>query len=209
MVEFVEVTQIEDKAFEAAIEIYLAAFPPEESQPVPVVTERVRQGLSRLYVGYLGQEVVSMALLWSLQGTDFILLDYLATSPAHQNKSIGAKFLQEMYARLKESGKYFVIEVEDPDFEPNRELKRRRLEFYRRNGARQLKATGYILPPIQNEIATPMRLLVMPELPQKELEAETVRKLIRQLYRELYGRDENDPILNSFVNKIQAPVEIV
>jgi len=36
-----------------------------------------------------------------------------------------------------------------------------------------------------------------------------VKQLLAQIYRELYNRKKNDPLLNSFVNDIPSPVELV
>ena len=209
MVEFTRITDIQDKAFEEAIQIYLASFPDGEVQPVSLVAERVSQGLSRLYVGHQRGEVALMALLWPLKGTNFILLDYLATKASYRSLGLGSHFLKEMGQVLSRHHQYFIIEVDNPDYGPDRELRLRRVNYYKRNGARILKGVDYILPPIQKEQPMPMLLLVLPEYEGAKMEAGLVKNLITRLYQELYFRDKNDPILNSFIHIIPDPVEMI
>lgn len=209
MVEFTEITNVKARAFEEAIEIYLASFPDGEVQPVGLVAERVSQGLSRLYVGRQNGEVALMALLWPLKGTDFILLDYLATKAPYRSLGLGSLFLKEMGQVLSRRQQYFIIEVDNPAYGSDQELRLRRVNYYRRNGAKVLKGVDYILPPIQKEQPMPMLLLVLPEYNGSKMEAGLVKTLITQIYQELYFRDKDDPILNSFLHAIPDPVELI
>ena len=157
---FTEVTDVDSKDFNVAMEIYSCAFPVNEQQPLDVVKERVRRGLNQIYVGRDGHEITFMALLWPLKNTDFILLDYMATSVAYRGKNIGSYFLQSMREVLAGSNKHFIIEVEDPEYGENKEERQRRLAFYKKNGARELKDVRYVLPALQGGVSTEMKLMI-------------------------------------------------
>jgi GNAT superfamily N-acetyltransferase len=209
MIEFSEITDVNDTAFEQAIQIYLTSFPDGEIQPVNLVAERVSKGLSKLYVGRRHGEVALMALLWPLKGTDFILLDYLATKAAYRGLGLGSLFLQEMGLVLSRRHQYFIIEVDDPAYGSDREIRQRRVNYYQRNGAKLLKGVNYILPPIQKELPMPMQLLVLPEYNGAKMDAGLVKTLITRIYQELYFRGEDDPLLNSFIHTIPDPVALI
>jgi hypothetical protein len=100
------------------------------------------------------------------------------------------------------------LEVDDPEDGEDREIRKRRVQFYQRNGAKPLKDVRYILPPLQGSIPTQMIIMLISPNKQDTLKGGTVKELFKQIYEELYCRDENDPLLNSFVNSVPDKVEI-
>jgi len=209
MMEFRNVSRAEGKEFKEAMELYLAAFPASERHPVEVIAERVNRGLSRLYVGAAAGEVVFLALLWPLKNTDFILLDYIATKDTYRGKGIASAFLEEMRAKLEGTKKYLVLEVESPGAEGGRAEREKRISFYRRHGARQLKGVRYALPPLHGDTPTEMIFMLFPGHPDGRMDGTTVKKLIVQIYQELYGRGADDPLLLSFIGDVGGEVELV
>lgn len=199
MLDFLKVTDVNSKAFKAAMEIYSNAFPLNEQQPLHVIKERVEQGLSELYIGEVDKQIVFMALLWPLKNTDFILLDYMATTDSHRGKSAGSFFLQHISEILKANNNYFIIEAEDPDFGNNKEERERRVAFYKRNGAKELKDVKYMLPGMHGLEPTEMVLFVLPEYNNGVIASSLVRELMIQIYKEVYNRSADDALLCSFL----------
>jgi GNAT superfamily N-acetyltransferase len=191
-VEFIQITDIEQAPFKAALDIYECAFPANERHPLEVITARVAAGHNQLYVAHNENEVVFMALLWPLQNTRFILLDYMATSAASRGQNIGSRFLQHLQAMARKQGKYYIIEAEHPGYGDNKEERQRRIIFYKKNGAKELKNVRYILPALQGDATTEMILMILPAYPGGKIDAITVNNLIRQIYKELYNRDATD-----------------
>jgi hypothetical protein len=101
------------------------------------------------------------------------------------------------------------LDVENPRYGNNKEQRERRVNFYKRLGAKEMKDVRYILPPLSGNIPTEMILMVLPEYGGGKMDGSLVKKLIVQMYKELYDRNENDDILNLFVNDIKNPVELV
>lgn len=209
MVKFTKIANADDGNFAEAIAIYSAAFPPNERHPVEVIRERVRQGSCRLHVGYVKSEIVFFALVWPLANTDFVLLDYMATKEAYQNRGIGSSFMKTMRETLVRNKKRFIIEVEDLNYGANKEQRQRRLAFYKRAGAKEMKDVGYILPSLDGTEPTKMNLLVFPAQPNESMTGPPVKNLLIQIYRELYGRDRDDALLGSFINSIGDRIELV
>lgn len=209
MLDFLKVTEINSKAFSAAMEIYSNAFPLNEQQPVSTIKKRIEQGVSELYIGESDKQIVFMALLFPLQGTDFILLDYMATIESHRGKSAGSFFLQHISEILKDNKKYFIIESENPYFGNNKELRERRVAFYKRNGAKLLKDVRYILPGMHGLEPTEMVLMIMPEYFSAEISGSTVSKLIAQVYKQLYNRHSEDALLQLSLQSIPVRVQLI
>lgn len=195
---FFQITNTTSNEFHKAMDIYLHCFPINERQPEQTIIERIHQGRSQMYAGRIGNEIVFMALLWPLRGTEFTLLDYLATSDGHRGKSIASEFLKEL---CKQQG-YFLIEVEDPAYADNTVQRQRRIDFYLKNGARLLKDVQFILPPVQGNTPTEMLLMVFPEYKTNTISKELVQALIIQVYKEVYNKD-TDGALPDYL-----PVEI-
>jgi hypothetical protein len=151
-----------------------------------------------------------MALIWPLQNTDFVLLDYIATKCEYRNTGIGTTFLRNIF-EISGIGKKHVIEVEDPRHADNKQRRQRRIKFYRRNGARAMKDVSYIVPPLS--AGAPNRMIVMMLSPGNmsvhALLGEIARGLFVQIFVELYGRATGDSLLSSFVNDLPVTVKLV
>jgi GNAT superfamily N-acetyltransferase len=207
MVEFSELMDINHKNFKEAIKIYEKSFPSNERQSKDTIKKRVKGNLYQMFIGRLKNKVVFMALLYPLKNTDFILLDYMVTDENFRNKGIGTDFIKNILGKI--TSKYLILEVENPNYGNNKEQRERRVKFYKRLGAKEMKNTRYILPPLSGDIPTEMILMVLPKCTGGKIDSSLVKKLIVQMYKELYDRNENDDLLNSFANDIKNPVELV
>jgi len=207
MVKFSEIGETPHKDFKEAIKIYEESFPSNERQSIDTIKKRIEKNLYQMFIGRLKDKVVFMALLYQLKNTDFILLDYMVTDENFRNKGIGTDFIKNILGKI--TPKYLILEVENPNYGNNKEQREKRADFYKRLGAKEMKDVRYILPPLSGNIPTEMVLMVLPEYGGGKMDSSLVKKLIVQMYKELYDRNENDDLLNSFVNDIKTPVELV
>ena len=207
--EFKEINSSDSKEFNGAMEIYTEAFPASERHSVSVISQRVTDGLSKLYVASSDSEITFLALLWPLKATEFTLLDYMATKATHRGKGIASDFLIALREKLKATNQYLILEVENPKFGDKQQEKEKRVTFYKRNGAKELKGVRYLLPPMDGTIPTEMILMVFPEFRSEEIDGAMVRTVIVQIYRELYDRQENDALLGTFVHDIGDRIKLI
>lgn len=210
MIEFIQIEDTKHAGFAAAMEIYVDAFPSNERFPVEFLKETIDKGLRSLYLGYFGDEVVFIAILWPLKDTEFILLDYIATKKSHRCRGIGTAFMNNIGQILKTRNKFMLIEVENPEYGSQREEKRRRIAFYRRVGVQVMQGVRYVLPPLDgSSISTEMLLMIFPKYRNDTIAAKIVKEAIAKIYRELYGRNMDDPVLNDFIHDIKDPIFLV
>ncbi len=202
MTHFTQVSIASAQELEEALSIYTESFPQNERHPIEVIRERAARGQYRLIIGRVQNELVFFALLWPLRGSEFVLLDYMATKSGYRGRGIGAEFLKSVPQMAEMSGKLLVMEVESPAFGENREQRASRGEFYRRQGAMPLEGVRYIMPGLSGGAPTEMVLMILPQYDSGQIEAKTVRKMIVQIYEELYGRGLDDALLLSFLNEI-------
>lgn len=208
MTEFSQITDATSKSFQDAMTIYTEAIPEAERQSIDTIKERIQSGKEKLYIGTIDGEVALMALLYPLESSQFVLLDYMAVKTNYRKHGLGSEFLKNITRITGLKNRFFLFEVEDPKTGPDQETRQRRVYFYRKNDAKILKHVPYLLPPLQGNTPTDMILLIMAQNRPVWLSGEAIKAAIRQIYRELYLRDEFDPLLQSFIEKIPEKVDL-
>jgi GNAT superfamily N-acetyltransferase len=208
MIEFSQTVDVTSKTFADAMVIYTQAIPAAERQSIDTIKERLQNGKEKLYTGSIDGKIALMALLYPLEPSQFVLIDYMAVKPEYRKHGLGSEFLKNINKITGLKNKLFLIEVEDPKTGPDQETKQRRVYFYRKNGAKILKHVSYVLPALQGNTPTDMILLVMAQNRPVWLSGDAIKAAIRQIYLELYHRDESDSLLQSFVDKVPERVEL-
>ena len=211
MTKFSQIKDTNTTQFTQAIDIYTQSIPAAERQPVDTIKERITSGQENMYVGEKDGKTSIMALLYPLQDTQFVLLDYMAVREENRKHGVGSEFFKNITEITGLKNKLFIIEVEDPKIgtSQEQETRQRRVYFYRKNGAKILKHVHYVLPPLQGNTPTNMILLVISKNDRMVwLAGEAIKEAIVQIYRELYGRDENDPLLSPVMESIQPQVTL-
>lgn len=154
----------------------------EESFPVDERRDRRGQEGILTESGYhlygCKQEGVLAAFfgVWEFEEISFI--EHFAVEKSHRNGGIGAALLGQLLAVVKAP---VILEVEPPE----RELQRRRIAFYERNGF-VLNPYDYIQPALSGQgRAIPLRIMSSPE----KLGAAEYEKIRDRLYRSVYKVD--------------------
>lgn len=206
-VEFKQIQTIDHPDVEKAIALYQQTFPSQERITPSELKLDIQSQAAQLWVGYYQQELALMSILYPLPSHDFILLAYLATVPHLRNFKIGSQFLNYLINLVHKASKTLVLEVEHPDFGDNRELKQRRIGFYQRLGAKNLKNLIYLLPALDGIKTTEMMLMIISDHPLEKLQKTVVQQLIRELYTEVYHRHPTDPIFDT-IEQIKDNIEL-
>ena len=205
---FQQISNTENIYFFDAIRIYNESFPVNERQPLATIIKRLKENKSELFVGILNEEVVCMALLWNFIDLEFVLLDYMAVDEKYRNNKYGGVFFSFLSDRILNYHKHMVIEVENYLFGNNIEQRKKRINFYLNNGAYILKDTPYVLPSLDNTLSTEMLLMIAPRFNEDYIDTAIVEKLIIKLYKELYGKTQNDILLSSILSKMPDHIQL-
>ncbi|MGC9503381.1 GNAT family N-acetyltransferase [Baaleninema sp.] len=207
MIRFFQTDDVGGDDCARALDIYEAAFPARERVSRAKVIDRITRGVYELWIGKDGETVVFMTILYSLQDSDLVLLGYIATDAAYRNRGIGSAFLKDLLKHLKPRDRYLLIEAERPNDEDK--FSTRRLDFYRRLGAKFLENVRYILPPLAGDLPTEMLLAIAPGYRSPTLSGERVRHLLTQLYIEAYERSPDDPLLQLCLSSVPDTVRLL
>jgi len=172
MLTFVDIGDPTDKLFDAWLDLYQASFPPEERIPasdfVRLLREKAAGTRPNSHIqAVLDQSGEFVALLRYDLGKEpgIAYLWYLAVDPAARGGGIGSECFSEVVRRAEEGRlRAVVFEVEIPEHFDNperREFARRRIEFYRRQGALVLRGIRYIQQ-LPGQPPIPLHIMVRP-----------------------------------------------
>ena len=206
---YTEILNTDDIHFSDAIKIFIASFPSNERQPLAVIKRRIEEGRSKLYVGFHRKEIVCMAFMYHFNKSDFVFLDYMAVTEKFRNHKIGGSFFSFLMEKVVSAEKYLLLEVENYLFGNNTDQRKKRINFYIRNGAYILKDTPYLLPSLDNTLSTEMSLMIAPKYKTNQLDKTEIEIIFKLLYFELYEKDESDIMLHSIIKTIPNKVDLV
>ena len=115
--------------------LYRSAFPKEEKKPFSMI--RAMQKKGKTDVWYCEEGGTFAGLVITINGPDKILLDYLAVDAKHRGSGLGSGMLRLMREQYAGKGVFLEIEVVAEEA-ANYEERKRRKQFYLRNGMKEL-----------------------------------------------------------------------
>jgi hypothetical protein len=181
-------------------QIYLEAFPPELR--VPFAELAVVTPTDLMLAAVDGTEPVGFAANMLLGDSGWTFLRYYAVAGRRRRTGTGMRFWTLVRPALTAAGwpGRLVFEVEDPaqpGCEPaEQEVRRGRIAFWQRCGARLLDVTGYVMPDLTGFSAPePMRLMACDDAGPGALSLAEVAGLVTSLYTSRYGLRPGDPLV--------------
>ena len=121
--------------------LYRTAFPRSERKPFAMIRKMAKAGKTDVW--YCTEEGRFVGLAITINGPDRILLDYFAVHDSCRNGGYGSKLLQMLIAHYAPMTLFGEIEnVVDPG--EDLELRKRRKQFYLRNGLKEMGVMVYL-----------------------------------------------------------------
>lgn len=164
---------------------------------------------SRLQLAMVdGGEVLAFTVLSRLKSVPWWFLEYVAVTKARRGHGLGGVFWEAVVERLN-GGRDLrvVLEVEPPEeAQPGsdeRTIRERRIEFYRRRGARPLDVPVYRVPHLSDNGTGDLMLLAVPSSEGGLPSGEELQALVRALYVEGYGLSTDHPLLKAAIASLE------
>jgi len=97
--------------------IYHQAFDGKGAKPEKIIRNMFRKQICELHIATLGSQIVAMALTGNLEGSDALIIDYLAVDKGWQHRGIGMNMMNYIHewSMSKAHMKSLVIEVESEE----------------------------------------------------------------------------------------------
>lgn len=201
-----EVTDLDSDIGQQVVTIYEQSFPEAERDPVENIAASLNPSTDSAEITHLRalveQETVVGFSYFSCYREYYLgFLKFIAVRVDIRGKGYGPILLQDAVQQLRIDGVHatgwpylgLVFEVERPETaenEADRLLRERRIEFYRRNGARMLEQVDYIAPPVTaDQPSLPFHLMVLRAVPKYGMQRWLRQKAVKALLIEGYGED--------------------
>jgi GNAT superfamily N-acetyltransferase len=197
--------------FSVCLEILGDSIPASEQMPRERLTKLLARDEYRLYAFRSALEVAAFAMLYLSRIQPIVLLDYMAVRGDLRGQGIGSALFREVVTlarRERPTARLLLLEVDDDreGTDEERQTNQKRIEFYRRLGARLLANVPYRFPSA-GAAPVPMRLMVLPLHPEAALSPFDLRLAIEDIFFEVHRRDANDPLLGWII--AQEPSELI
>lgn len=141
-------TQIRPLSGQEIAEIYqkhlVKDFPAGEVKPLSTILQRFEGGQYFAYGLFDESVLAGYAFFMNIRPQPVYLLDYFAIVEEMRSGGYGSVFLKELKDVSEREGRQLILEVENPDYETDaahREMMKRRIAFYERNGMRVSNVT--------------------------------------------------------------------
>lgn len=190
-------------ATEAFSAIYETSFPACERDDTASLLASIEAGDRDCAVASFEGDVVGLAVTKAFSIGGSSALEYLAVAEAVRNQGIGARLLASLMEQFTtgvvspDAG--LILEVDPPEASSGteRDLRRRRIGFYQRNGASVIDcAPAYRAPNLETEGTLPYVLMWRPAIRSAgPPTGEFLRSLVKALLTESYELDPNDPLV--------------
>jgi hypothetical protein len=207
-IRFIQVTDLTNHYLEQAFAIYRKSFPVNERQKEDLIRQRLNSGREELFAGLKKDEMISMSLVFKLSNPEFVLLDYVAVSENERGTGTGTLFMQWLIENCYQSNKQMILEVEYPGEGKNIEERHRRVNFYRKLGAKCLHGVNYILPALDGITSTKMILMIFEQKNISALPKPEVETLILDLYKQVYNMNADEPLVQNVIRELPKIIEL-
>jgi len=167
--ELLELTEADTNITRQALALYESAFPPAERVPVESIIASIRQRgradgcVPHFFTAVKDARALGLSFYGYFRDVRLGFLYYLAVQPELRGQGLGAWLFHQTLAQLPQDAKStggepprgLVWEVERPvdaDTPAERDLRQRRINFYRRNGALLLDRSDFLAPPLAEHL---------------------------------------------------------
>jgi GNAT superfamily N-acetyltransferase len=208
-VEIVEEYEIADSNL---IKLYMNSFPAVERRPIEKLNEMVKN--DEKYHLYLVKEdnlTIGFALVCELPDEKVSLLDYMVINDSFQRKGIGSKLLQYCIEVMKSKnflGLLLEIQLEDVKNSDERKIRKDRIRFYKKFGAKTFENVEYYIPPQSGNIAEKLHLMIIPFNKLDSFPKKSVENFVKKMHLEIYHSKRMD-LIEKTVQSLSDTIKLI
>lgn len=184
---------VDDPRFEPFYALFCEALPQSERKSRGDIEALLARSDYRVLIGEEDGTVVTMAIVYAFKTAPVALLEYMATLAARRGIGLGASTFE--HAASTVPGRAILLEVDsDREESADRNLRRRRRQFYERLGAQVIEGVHYKMPTLANGDQPPAMDLMIRPVSAMSISRRQVEEWIREIYDRVYDR-KIDPTL--------------
>lgn len=191
--------------------IMLDSFPPSERGDFDQWLDGFADGERLLFLAEMQRTLIGFATIHPWVTADIHLLGYLAVAREYRGKNYGAELLQHVVKSVRTLGKAegIILEVQSDDdgTAAERDLRKRRIGFYKRNGGHVVDCAPHFRAPNMIPGSEPLheKLMWIPlNEHTKTPRGAKLRECVIGLYTHDYGRSADDELLKGVLEKLNC-----
>ncbi len=208
-VEIVEEYEIADSNL---IKLYMNSFPAVERRPIEKLNEMVKNDEKyHLYIVKEDNLVIGFALVYKFTIEKIALLDYMVINDSFQRRGLGSKLLRYCIDSIQSRGflgLLLEIQLENVDDSDEQKIRKDRIHFYKKFGARTFENVEYYIPPQSGDIAEKMHLMIIPINGLDSFPKKTVENLVRKMHLEIYDSKRMD-LIEKTVQSLSDTIKLI
>ncbi len=198
---FVEIKDPNGTDFEQFFQIYEEALPANERKSREQVAEFVTRLDYHVLVVKSGEQVLCFLIVFMSLNQEVGLLEYMATARQARNQGLGAEMFKKAAEIAGERPLLVEVDSERED-SLDREIRRRRKNFYFRSGCQQIEGLNYLMPQVSDSKPPVMDLLYYWKGCTTRPSDDLIRCWIKTVYAEVYQRPPDDPGIEWMINRM-------
>jgi GNAT superfamily N-acetyltransferase len=206
-----ELTSADGEPFRQLFAIYAASITPREQKPEDWLRAMVVAPEYRVWIAQDAGRVLGFSILFTPPAKGFALLEYMAVSPERRGHGFGAKlFLRTAERALTPQGAQLPVLLEvdsDREASSDRDVRTRRLHFYRRLGCKKIAGLRYRMP-LQGVGAAPEMDLMIYRVAAAPVALRDLEQWLRTIYQDVYHVSPDDPRIAQMLEGLPEPVGV-
>lgn len=192
-------------------DLYTTAFPLDEQEPESKLQSLISSGRF-LYHKTSGKQGELLCFSMVSLAPDFSFLAYIATDPKQRSGGYGSKHMRALIDQLKQQypthiGLFLEIESTNPRqiklSEEDKKIRQRRLDFYRRLGAKRLCREMHYLAPSRSGTGEHELDILFFKFTDQAMDHDAKAKIVSEIYERFYELSANDPLVMRVLPKIK------
>lgn len=208
-IEIVEEYEIADLNL---IKLYMNSFPAVERRPIEKLNEMVKNDEKyHLYIVKENNSIIGFALVCELPDEKVSLLDYMVINDSFQRKGIGSKLLQYCIDSMQSKnflGLLLEIQLEDVNDLDEQKIRKDRIHFYKKFGAKTFENVEYYIPPQSGNIAEKLHLMIIPFNEIGDFSKKSVEDIVRKMHLEIYDSKRMD-LIEKTVQSLSDTIKLI
>ena len=208
-IEIVEEYEIADLNL---IKLYMNSFPAVERRPIEKLNEMVKNDEKyHLYIVKENNSIIGFALVCELPDEKVSLLDYMVINDSFQRKGIGSKLLQYCIDSMQSKnflGLLLEIQLENVNDLDEQKIRKDRIHFYKKFGAKTFENVEYYIPPQSGNIAEKLHLMIIPFNEIGDFSKKSVEDIVRKMHLEIYDSKRMD-LIEKTVQSLSDTIRLI
>ncbi len=139
------------------------------------------------------------------------LLDYMVINDSFQRKGIGSKLLQYCINSMQSKdflGLLLEIQLEYVNDLDEQKIRKDRIQFYKKFGAKIFENVEYYIPPQSGNIAEKLHLMIIPFNELDNFSKKSVENIVRKMHLEIYDSKRMD-LIEKTVQSLSDTIKLI